>query len=169
MNCKIVRFFCLLILFFLGFAQSSVKSILTIEQAQVVQKLVRSNSIIIHHCEDCESKKVEIWHLKKMLVDLKEGSQTEYRLQAYGTKLYQSQKALLKGESDQGLFFRSYKAEELEKSFLIELDINHIYIPSESYKSFLLLSNVMEVNSKSIRNQIKIPQRLIDLIRKNIK
>ena len=169
MNCKTVKFVCLSIFIFVGFAQSSGKSVLTVEQAQVVQKLVRSNSIIIHHCESCETEKVEIWHLKKMLVDLKEGSQTEYRLQAYGTKLYQSQKALLKGESDQGLFFRSYKAEELEKSFLIELDINHIYIPSESYKSFLLLSEVMEVDAESIRNQIKIPQGLIDLIRKNIK
>lgn len=151
------------------FVQASGESVLTLEQAQVVQKLVRSNSILVHHCESCDTEKVEIWHLKKMLVDLKENSATEYRLQAYGTKLYQSQKPLAKGESDQVLFFRSFKAEDLEKSFLIQLNLEHIYIPSEDYKNFLLLSDVMDIKSSNTRGKFKLPNDLVRLIRSKIK
>ena len=154
---------------FACFVQASGKSVLTLEQAQVVQKLVRENSIMVHYCESCETEKVEIWHLKKMLVDLKENSATEYRLQAYGTRLYQSQKPLAKGESDQSLFFRSFKAADLEKSFLIQLNLEHVYIPSQDYKSFLLLSDVMELNSSNKREKFKLPMDLVKLIRSKIK
>jgi hypothetical protein len=166
---KAIQTLSMLILSLVGYVQASGNSTLTVEQAQVVQRLIRQNSIMIHYCESCKTEKVEIWHLKKLLVDLKQSSKPEYKLQAYGAKLYKSQKTLNKGESDKSLFFRSYSASELKKSFLIKLDINHIYIPSEDYKSFILLSHVMEIASTNKRSQIKLPKDLVAHIRKKIK